>query len=272
LRGKRPFDVTWTPLRPGVVSFSGSGMTLNSNATAGSIRTRGDSGLFEPIPLVQTSTGGFEIDIWYFNLKYGWAQSEVFPGGLSATMLSQHVLPKFQNAVQLAMDLLSASHPIIEQEISLALKCVVPLAAPNIDVNISVSAPEFFGGIMFSLDPAPMLMEVLIHEYRHNILHVLNEEVPFFEDGTATKPTLLYSPWRADPRPAIGLLHALFTCSEVVRGYQLLLQSGKLSPKNRRAAARRRIGHTLRLQLGLDEFATVERLTPFGQGLFEGIS
>jgi len=271
LCAKQPFDITWTPLYPGAVSFPGSGMSLGLSPTDGPVRTRSDNGQFDIIPRVQTSSSSFEIDILDFNLKYGWAQSELFPGGLSASVLSGHEIPKCQDILQLAMDLLAASHPIIEQEISLALKCVVPLTTPDSDVNISVSAPEYFGAIMFSLDPAPMLMEVLIHEYRHNILHLLNEEINFFEES-ATAPTLLYSPWRPDPRPPIGLLHALFTFSEVVRGYQLLLQSDKLSPKNQRAAARRCIGHTLRLQFGLNGFSAVARLTPFSQGLFDGIS
>ena len=271
LRAGHTFEIRWTPLHCGRISLPGSGLYLDSDALEGPICTNLDGGQFEPMPKIQASNSQIEIDPWDFNLKFGWAQTEQFPGGLSANVIPDDEIPKVRSILMTAMDLLITAHPLIEREIALALKCVVPLSSPNADVNISVSAPEFFGAIMFSLDPAPMIMEVLIHEYRHNILHLLNEEVSFFEDNVAA-PKLLYSPWRPDPRPPIGLLHALFTFSEVVRGYQSLLRSDKLSPTNRRSAARRCVGHTLRLQIGLDEFSKVEGLTPFGRGLLDGLA
>lgn len=55
------------------------------------------------------------------------------------------------------------------------------------------------------IDPF-LLAEALIHEHRHQKLYLLQREVPLVE----VDAPLVCSPWREDPRPPSGLLHAVF--------------------------------------------------------------
>lgn len=60
------------------------------------------------------------------------------------------------------------------------------------------------------LDPYN-LADSIIHEYRHQKLYLLDRLVPLVEDDAAR----VKSPWRDDPRPPSGLLHACFVFVEL---------------------------------------------------------
>lgn len=114
-----------------------------------------------------------------------------------------------------------------------------------------------------------MMGEVLVHEYRHNLLHALEAMTGLFLPDSP-RDAVYYSPWRDDPRPLHGILHAIFTFSGVVAYYLGLLENVEQPANNERAARRRTCAHTARLRLGLDQM-NAARLTPFGAGLVKGI-
>jgi uncharacterized protein len=53
---------------------------------------------------------------------------------------------------------------------------------------------------------APLLADSIIHEHRHQKLYLLQRKFMLFHRDDV----LIESPWRSDPRPPSGLLHALF--------------------------------------------------------------
>ncbi len=63
---------------------------------------------------------------------------------------------------------------------------------------------------------------------------------------------------------------ALFTFTEVAEFLRAAVHSGKLSPTNTRAAARRCLAHMVRLEIGIDEMDAVTGLTTFGSQMMTG--
>lgn len=56
------------------------------------------------------------------------------------------------------------------------------------------------------------LADSIIHEHRHQKLYLLQNDIQFFE----VDAPLVQSPWREDPRPPSGLLHAVFVFTQLL--------------------------------------------------------
>lgn len=67
--------------------------------------------------------------------------------------------------------------------------------------------------------------ECIIHEYSHCELHCVQDTVLL----TNIENNILeyYSPWRKDPRPLLGLVHAIYIGNEILAFYFKYLQNGK---------------------------------------------
>jgi hypothetical protein len=62
-----------------------------------------------------------------------------------------------------------------------------------------------------------VLADDLIHETYHNRLFAIEESGPFYRDDAARTDARHYSPWRPDPRPIFGVLHAFYVFTRVMR-------------------------------------------------------
>jgi uncharacterized protein len=105
------------------------------------------------------------------------------------------------------------------------------------------------------------LADSLVHEHRHQKLYLLERIAPMIEQTDMT----VVSPWREDPRPPSGLLHAVFVFVELRRLWMHIRRHGPARLANR---AINQINDTdARLEEGL---RTLERcpLTPHGRKLF----
>jgi uncharacterized protein len=121
-----------------------------------------------------------------------------------------HVLPELAEEVrslnsdiQFVTD--AAAHP--DKAVSFSDNCV-PGA-----LYVSIRTASGF------IDPL-LLAESIIHEHRHQKLYLLQRVVTLVEDDSVRLP----SPWREDPRPPSGLLHALFVFVQL-REYWTALRS-----------------------------------------------
>ena len=76
-----------------------------------------------------------------------------------------------------------------------------------------------------------LLADSIIHEHRHQKLYLLQQEVPLIEVDSPP----VDSPWREDPRPPSGLLHAVFVFVHLYEYWQHLSLYGP-SPKVRERA------------------------------------
>ncbi|MGE0192170.1 MAG: HEXXH motif-containing putative peptide modification protein [Planctomycetota bacterium] len=88
--------------------------------------------------------------------------------------------------------------------------------------NVSVS--EAPGSFVASVYEHPYEMaDIFIHEMHHNRLFALENVEPLLDPGD---PWLGYSPWRDDPRPLRGLLHAVYVFLPVARYWDAVLAAG----------------------------------------------
>ena len=102
----------------------------------------------------------------------------------------------------------------------------IPLRSnQNPNVHMSFSAPKLVGVIFMSKPTANMaaaafmqFAEVIVHEYAHNELHLLQESDTLFEESPQQ---FFYSPWRPDPRPLNGLFHGIYSFWHVAEFFRL---------------------------------------------------
>ncbi|WP_329434484.1 HEXXH motif domain-containing protein [Streptomyces sp. NBC_00056] len=117
-----------------------------------------------------------------------------------------------------AARLLGARHPDAARTVPLVLNSLVPLPGMPRFRTSSASYAEAFGSALVSLPRDAVDFAVtLVHESRHSVLNGLSHQIQLV-DRAARGPrqdTLLYAPWRTDPRPPWGLLHGTYAFTGV---------------------------------------------------------
>jgi uncharacterized protein len=109
------------------------------------------------------------------------------------------------------------------------------------------------------------LADSIIHEHRHQKLYLLSHAV----DLVANDRPLVRSPWREEPRPPSGVLHAVFVFAELMAFWRWVASSG---PVQIRARARDEVGTiTSRLHQGIATLGETA-LTPAGQRLVDALA
>ncbi|MGX1812051.1 aKG-HExxH-type peptide beta-hydroxylase [Nocardia sp. NPDC055321] len=113
-----------------------------------------------------------------------------------------------------ALALLCAAVPELAAPLCRGLYALVPLSRRTCPFTSSTLVDAF--GTAATLAPGGVAGAAtgLLHEFQHSKLSVLMELTPLIAvDGPADLP----SPWRADPRPASGLLHGIYAHAAVAR-------------------------------------------------------
>ncbi|WP_158222670.1 aKG-HExxH-type peptide beta-hydroxylase [Rhodopirellula sp. MGV] len=115
-----------------------------------------------------------------------------------------------------------------------------------------------------------MLADDLIHEFYHNRLFAIEEQGGFFvpaDESLGLGPDTVYSPWRDDPRPIYGLLHAVYVFERVLEFWLSAIESGDLSTGDQQFAAYRAAKLAGQLELSLDQLIAWGEFTERGQQL-----
>lgn len=119
-------------------------------------------------------------------------------------------------SIERAWDMIVEADPLVADEIANVIDVMVPVVSDVVDVHLSSSFPELFGGFYLSWSSqAQTLAEAIVHEYHHVKLNAILENDPIIIGGT--EEAIFYSPWRDDPRPLSGLLHAVYAFAGVTR-------------------------------------------------------
>lgn len=217
--------------------------------------------------------GGFNIhiDIVDPTFKDGWIPDAQFPGGIRLAAAAHEDLPEWSNALSAAAMVVEKILPETATMIGRLIKSFVPLVSSIPERAFSISDSRYPGAIMATIDGPPVLAETIVHEFRHNLLHQLEHSHPLYLQDSPTEARF-YSPWRNDPRPLHGLLHALFVFIDVCAIHAGVRKHGFGDENDLDDSALRIAGNMLRLQGAIQEFQTHAKLTQFGQGFVEGIS
>lgn len=112
------------------------------------------------------------------------------------------------------------------------------------------------------IDPY-VVAEALVHEHRHQKLYLLQREMPLLQIDVP----LVTSPWRADPRPPSGLLHALFVFVHIHAFWNHFRTRG-VSPELRMRATCEQTTIRERIVRALPTLRST-RLTSYGQQLVD---
>jgi HEXXH motif-containing protein len=97
--------------------------------------------------------------------------------------------------------------PASAAEIAAIVKVIVPLQGPE-SGYVSSSSPQTFGTVAMSQQPDRYTCaETLVHETQHLKLCALLDLLPLTRPDDGKR---YYAPWRADPRPASGLLQGAY--------------------------------------------------------------
>jgi hypothetical protein len=227
---------------------------------------------FERITLsaIQCSSGYLYIDEAH-NIVSRFVSDYSFPGGLKARPLTgpnyeDHLHRSDISAIERGVSILSNSWEFGTVLVNYFAPSIFPVLSPSRKENISVSSELFPGWIVASLDTPIYMAECLVHEASHNLLYALARNFQFVN---ADCQHFFYSPWRPDPRPLEGLLHACFVfCNVIDMYYHISLQEHSLELQSRY-----RLGAELkRVQICLDILLHSGFLTLDGLGLVEALA
>jgi hypothetical protein len=162
------------------------------------------------------------------------------------------------------------SEPLVS-DMTLITASLTPMDA---DVNeasmFSGTSSAIFGACFLSATDQPLFAaEMLVHEFCHNKLRLLQEVMPLISDKYLNR-SIFYSPWRDDPRPIDGLMHGLYVFSSIADFWLHVWRDSSANQAERKLAQRRVGTLLLQLKLALDEFSEHAELTHAGK-VFLGI-
>lgn len=190
------------------------------------------------------------------------------PFGEAILFEDEATVAKVQPIVEDALRIIERWRPALAREMRLACRAVQfvrdPLAHPDKIVSFSDNSVPgaLYVSVMQGDDPidAYDLADSLLHEHRHQKLYLLERRAP----TVASAAMLVASPWREDPRPPSGLLHAVFVFVELRRFWIHVRDEGPARLHNRAINQLRDTEDNLR-----DAFVTLDAcpLTPVGREL-----
>jgi HEXXH motif-containing protein len=150
-----------------------------------------------------------------------------------------------------ALALIEAHASSLLEECAVAYRVIAPSTPRTGGGYPSGTTSSSLGFSVFATPPAAAILgEMLVHEASHAHLFVVQDIDPLLSPdhhGSGWEREVLYSPWRDDPRPLNGILHAAFVFVRASRFWCSLHESGS---NHDRELARRRLA-VLRLQLAL---------------------
>ncbi len=117
--------------------------------------------------------------------------------------------------------LLTEHHPETAAELASGLTTLVPFAATDQLAPFNASHHDAFGSLVLSRPKdATTFAATLVHEFQHSKLGILAALVDLLDPDGDNETPRLYAPWRDDPRPAMGLLHGIFSFLGVTAFYR----------------------------------------------------
>ncbi|GGK86847.1 aKG-HExxH-type peptide beta-hydroxylase [Mangrovihabitans endophyticus] len=131
-----------------------------------------------------------------------------------ADRLTDGELAHWQACLSDAWPVLVDRHRTDAETIAGMLGWIIPVLPDSSVRGISATSADAFGAVALST-PADgrSLAVALVHEAQHNVLNA----VQYLFDLHRTPDARGYSPWRADPRPASGILHGTYAYLALTR-------------------------------------------------------
>jgi HEXXH motif-containing protein len=185
---------------------------------------------------------------------------------------SETDLPLWLSRLNMSENLMKHCWPEMYDELSANVRAIVPTSIGVSEHHSTGSDNTAGAAISTTLVPEPWFTEGIIHEHRHDLLNSLSLLDDLFGAG-ATGEAKFYSPWRPEPRPVVGLLHAIYVFTAVAEFYTRLLTVGGGSLELMREEIVEALGlQVLNLFNGLEELQRGASFSPFGRELFAALT
>jgi HEXXH motif-containing protein len=164
---------------------------------------------WHPVRLLRTDAGGVPLSVQVDDVDPYW---HTF--GIPATArLTDSEIATWQHHLDGAWQVLAERHAHRLHTITGAVCCLVPVQQAGRFGGASATAADAPGAVALTEPASPVrLAATLIHESQHFRLATLHDLHRLFAD---TSRHLAYSPWRNDPRPPSGVVHALMAFTGV---------------------------------------------------------
>jgi hypothetical protein len=144
--------------------------------------------------------------------------------------------------------------------IAAAVRCLVPVGEAGRHGGVSASSADAPGAVALSAPASPVRLAVtLVHESQHYRLATLHDLRRLYVPSSR----LHYSPWRNDPRPVSGVVHALMAFTGVADFWS----RERTDPAGELEYAR----HVRQLRVARRVAAEAPELTPLGAALVDAI-
>ena len=203
------------------------------------------------------------------NTKSAYVLAEVHNGLFDECILdglgeSEEGASQLASQIGEAIQVIECALPSLGKSISRMVNWYIPIDKPFSMVHHSFTSAQQ-GAVIFlsrAIDSL-RLAEAIVHEFSHIKLNVVSDIEGLVK---GLDPCDRYSPWRDDPRPLSGLIHALFVFGEVDK----FLAAHEFNAVRRETVdyvRHRRILIRQRLTLGVQQ-VPLKRLSPIGQSIF----
>jgi hypothetical protein len=176
----------------------------------------------------------------------GWATTYKNPNGSGYLSINTQEMAEELPTIFKAYRLIQEHWPEIEHHIGTTIRTIHLVKSPYIDRHMSCTSDQFFGSILTSTGDEYQLAEAIVHEYSHNLLNMVINSGEIFEGHVPSENTF-YSPWREDPRPITGLLHAVFVFLNVSELLERISNTNSEVPY----LNERKLDNLIRLRTGL---------------------
>lgn len=211
-------------------------------------------------------------------IRLQWALFHDLPG-LGFTAPAIDAGPDYQQQqvalTESTLALVARHHPSSHEQMTVSLDVLAykPLHAGYYS-NMSYS--DLPGAFICGVIEQPYeLADTFIHELHHNRLFFLEEDGPFLEPRDGVDPLddrLYYSPWRDDPRPLHGILHAAYVYVPVTEFWMSVYGQPEIDAEVRAYAHDRVLRYLMQLQLGLHQLRSHAGATARGRDVIDGIA
>lgn len=235
--------------------------TLHSITADGSISS---------VPCAQVSYGGFTLRLQpaAFQLP-AVGISFAAPAIASSDEFQQKHAPVVQRTLEMIDRFAPARFKQFAETMQLA---ALKLRSSGTYTNMSHS--HFPGAMIIGVVDDPFEMgDTFIHELHHNRLFFIEEQAPFFTDQNEESEERIYSPFRDDLRPIIGLFHAVYVYLPVTEyWFEVFARGASITTSAQREyAIDRALRGVLQIELAIAQLEKFSHFTAHGTALFEAM-
>lgn len=178
----------------------------------------------------------------------------------------------WREKLQRSFGLIQQVWPEMYDQLVACVSVIVPTSAGLCRQHSTGSDRDAWRSINTTLVTEPYFSDGIIHEHRHDFLNTLALLEDIFADGF-DQVEAYYSPWRPEPRPPIGIFHAVFVFTSVAELYRRILLTPDCQIDVPREQLLSDFGmQTLKLRIGIAELSVTAQFSHFGKQVLQTLS